>query len=176
MWTKNCWTNGFWTKWHWTKCYWTKCVWTNSTTPVQGQAIEIISGALVMWPRVMGQRSISAPVYQRSMDRRSLVFLFCFCLFVCFWNQMSKCRVFEKKGYFWRTFHSFESLGKRHKNTFSTNLTIGLHVCCSAYWLFCLTNFAKITNLSVMHGFFFAVTPKYWFFFAPFLSNQWTRK
>ena len=45
-----------------------------------------------------------------------------------FGNQISKWRSFEKKGYFWPTFHIFQSPEKSYKNSFSTYLThIGLH-------------------------------------------------
>ena len=39
-----------------------------------------------------------------------------------FGDQISKWRSFEKKGYFWPTFHIFQTPGKSCKNSFSTYL------------------------------------------------------
>ena len=38
-------------------------------------------------------------------------------------NQISKWRSFEKKGYFWPTFHIFQSPGESYENSFNAYLT-----------------------------------------------------
>ena len=53
-------------------------------------------------------------------------------------NQILKWHSSEK-GYFGPTFHTFQSPGKRYRNSFSTYPTYK-HVFCSSYWLFCLPN------------------------------------
>ena len=59
-----------------------------------------------------------------------------------FGNQISKWCSFEKKGLFLTYFSHFLVTRKSYKNSFSTYLTY-IHVFCSRYWLFCLTNFEK---------------------------------
>ena len=60
-----------------------------------------------------------------------------------FENQMSKWRSFEKKGYFDLLFTFFSYQGKVTKiPSVHISLTY-IHVFCSHYWLFCLTNFFK---------------------------------
>ena len=45
-----------------------------------------------------------------------------------------------------------------------------IHVFFSSYWLFCLTNFEKLTNLSGMVSLWYESWC--WFLFAPFWNNQ----
>ena len=62
-----------------------------------------------------------------------------------FWKSNFKMALIWKKGYFWPTFHIFSHQGKvakffkhvSHSHTY-------IHVFCSPYWLFCLTNCEKI--------------------------------
>ena len=88
-----------------------------------------------------------------------------------FGNQISKWRSFEKKGYFWPTFHIFLSPGKSYKNSFSTYLThIHTHILLTLLTFFCLTNFVKNTNLSGTVSLWY----ESWcgFLFTPFWKNQ----
>ena len=62
-----------------------------------------------------------------------------------FWKTNFKMVLIWKKGYFRPSFHIFLVI-KEKTHTKKTYM----HVFCSPYWLFCLTNFAKITNLSYM--------------------------
>ena len=61
-----------------------------------------------------------------------------------FGNQISKWRSFEKKDYFWSTFHIFSHQGKLVKIPSARISLTYIHVFCSSYWLFYLTNFEKI--------------------------------
>ena len=60
-----------------------------------------------------------------------------------FGNQISKWPSFEEKGYFWPTFHIFSHQEKVTKISSAHISLIYIHVFCSPYWLFCLTNFEK---------------------------------
>ena len=57
-------------------------------------------------------------------------------------NQISKWRSFEKRAIFDLLFTFSIVRGKSYKNSFSTYLK-HIHVFCSPYSLFCLTNFEK---------------------------------
>ena len=83
-----------------------------------------------------------------------------------FENLISKWRSFEKKGFF--TFFSYQ--GKVTKIP-SAHISLAyIHIFCSPYWLFCITNFEKNTNLSGMVSLWY--DSWCWFLFEPFLSNQ----
>ena len=70
-----------------------------------------------------------------------------------FENQISRWRSFEKRGYFWPTFHMFYTPGKSYTNSFSTYLT-HIHVFCSPYCTQCVaTELSTRIYLSV-HGLF----------------------
>ena len=89
-----------------------------------------------------------------------------------FGNQISKWRSFEKKGYFWPTFHILVTRGKVCKNSFSSYLThIHTRILLTLLTLFfCLTNCEKNTNLSGMVSLW--CDSWCWFLFAPFWNNQ----
>ena len=89
-----------------------------------------------------------------------------------FGNQISKWRSFEKKGYFWPTFHIFlvtrEKLQKflqhiSHSHTY----TYFAH----PIDFFCLTNFEKKIRIYQV-GFSLRYESWRWFLFAPFWNNQ----
>ena len=89
-----------------------------------------------------------------------------------FGNQISKWRSFEKKGYFWPTFHIFlvtrEKLQKflqhiSHSHTY----TYFAH----PIDLFCLTNFEKKIRIYQVR-FSLRYESWCWFLFAPFWNNQ----
>ena len=94
-----------------------------------------------------------------------------------FGNQISKWRVW-KSAIFCPTFHIFlvtrEKLQKFLQHIINISLTY-IHVFCSPYWLFCLTNFEKTKkNLSGMVSLWY--DSWCWFLFAPFWNNQWITK
>ena len=77
---------------------------------------------------------------------------------------------FLKRAIFDLLFTFFSHQGKNTKVP-SANISLTyIPVFCSPYWLFYLTNFAKITNLSCMVSLWF--DSWCWFFFTPFWSNQ----
>ena len=67
-----------------------------------------------------------------------------------FGSQISKWRSFEKRAINDLLFTFFSHRGKDTKNPSAHISLTYIHVFCSPYWLFCLTNFAKITNISCM--------------------------
>ena len=67
-----------------------------------------------------------------------------------FGNQISKWRSFEKKVIFDLLFTFFSHQGKVTKIPSAHISLTYIHLFCSPYWLFCLTNFEKNTNLSGM--------------------------
>ena len=85
-------------------------------------------------------------------------------------NQISKWCSFEQRAIFDLLFTFFSHQGKDTKIPSAHISLTYIHVFCLPYWLFCLTNFAKITNLSCM----VSLWRNYWcwFLFAPFWSNQ----
>ena len=81
--------------------------------------------------------------------RKTYFFLFV-CLFVSFFvslffcNQISKLRSFEKKKTIFDLLFTFFSLQGTDTKTLSAHISLTyLHIFCSPYWLFCLTNFEK---------------------------------
>ena len=65
-----------------------------------------------------------------------------------FGNQISKWCSFEKMAIFDLLFTIFSYQGKVTKIPSAHNSLTYIHIFCSPYWLFCLTNFEKNTNLS----------------------------
>ena len=65
-----------------------------------------------------------------------------------FGNQISKWRSFKRRAIFDLLFTFFNDQGKVTKIPSAHILLAYVHVFCSPYWLFCLTNFEKNTNLS----------------------------
>ena len=94
-----------------------------------------------------------------------------------FGNQISKWRSFEKKGYFWPTFHIFSHQGKVTKipsaHISLTSLLPHIHTYmnfASPIDFFCLTNFEKKYEF-IRYG--FSLYESWcWFLFAPFWNNQ----
>ena len=76
----------------------------------------------------------------------------------------------KKKGYFWPTFTFFSHQGKVTKIPLAHISVTYMHIFCSPYWLFCLTNFEKNTNLSGTVSLWYESWC--WFLFAPFWNNQ----
>ena len=60
-----------------------------------------------------------------------------------FWNQISKWRSFEKRAIFDLLFTFSSHQGKVTKIPSAHISNTYIHVFCSPYWLFCLTNFEK---------------------------------
>ena len=87
-----------------------------------------------------------------------------------FENQISKWRSFEKRTIFDLLFIFFRYQGKVTKIPLAHISLTYIHVFCSPYWLFCLTNFEKNTNLSGMVSLWYESWC--WFLFAPFWNNQ----
>ena len=97
-----------------------------------------------------------------------------------FGNQISKWHSFEKKNAIFDLLFTFCShQGKDTKNP-SAHISLAyIHVFCSPYWLFCLTNFAKNMNLSCSFFFFFLKFWCYsccWFFFRSTLEQSINNK
>ena len=87
-------------------------------------------------------------------------------LIVFFFGKSNfKMALIWKKGYFWSTFQ-----GKVTKIPSAHISLTYIHVFCSPYWPFCLTNFDKNTNLSGMVSLWY--DSWCWFLFAPFWNNQ----
>ena len=85
-------------------------------------------------------------------------------------NQISKWRSFEKRVIFDLLFTFSNHQGKITKiPSVHISLTY-IHVFCSPYWLFYLTNFEKNTNLSGTVSLWYESWC--WFLFAPFWNNQ----
>ena len=93
-----------------------------------------------------------------------------FFFFFFFWKSNFRMALIWKKGYFWPTFHIFQSPGKRNKYSFSTYLTHIHTRILLTLLIFCLTNLAKIMNSSRMVSLW--CDSWCWFLFAPFWSNQ----
>ena len=91
-----------------------------------------------------------------------------------FGNQISKWRSFEKRAIFDLLFTFFSHQGKVTKIPSAHISLTYIHVFCSPYWLFCLTNFEKNTNLSDTSSLWYESWC--WFSFAPFWNNQWITK
>ena len=88
-----------------------------------------------------------------------------------FGNQISKWNSFEKKGYFWPTFHIFLSPGKSYKNSVSTYLKhIHTSILLTLLTFFALPILKKNTNLSSTVSLWYESWC--WFLFAPFWNNQ----
>ena len=89
-----------------------------------------------------------------------------------FGNHISKWRSFEKRAIFdllvLFTFSSHQGKVTKIPSAHISNTYI--HVFCSPYWLFCLTNFEKNTNLSGTVSLWYESWC--WFLFAPFWNNQ----
>ena len=89
-----------------------------------------------------------------------------------FGNQISKWRSFEKKGYFWPTFHIFYKLVTRERlQKFLQHISQTHTYTYFAHPIvfFCLTNFEKNTNLSGTVSLWYESWC--WFLFAPFWNN-----
>ena len=91
-----------------------------------------------------------------------------------FGNQISKWHSFEKRAIFDLLFTFFSHQGKVTKIPSSHISLTYIHVFCSPYWLFCLTNFEKNTNLLGTVSLWYESWC--WFLFAPFWNNQWITK
>ena len=87
-----------------------------------------------------------------------------------FGNQISKWRSFEKRAIFDLLFTFSSHQGKVTKNPSAHISNTYIHVFCSPYWFFCLTNFEKNTNLSGTVSLWYESWC--WFLFAPFWNNQ----
>ena len=87
-----------------------------------------------------------------------------------FRNQISKWRSFEKRDIFDLLFTFFSHQGKVTKIPSAHISLIYIHVFCSPYWLFCLTNFEKNMNLSGKVSLWYESWC--WFLFAPFWNYQ----
>ena len=92
-----------------------------------------------------------------------------------FGNQISKWRSFEKRAIFDLLFTFSSHQGKVTKIPSAHISNTYIHVFCSPYWLFCLTNFEKKkkkkkTNLSGTVSLWYESWC--WFLFAPFWNNQ----
>ena len=87
-----------------------------------------------------------------------------------FGNQISKWRSLEKRVIFDLLFTFFSYQGKVTKIPSAHISLTYIHVFCSPYWLFCLTNFEKNTNLSGTVSLWYESWC--WFLFAPFWNNQ----
>ena len=87
-----------------------------------------------------------------------------------FGNQISKWCSFEKRAIFDLLFTFFSHQGKVTKIPSAHISLTYIHVFCSSYWLFCLTNFEKNTNLSGTVSLWYESWC--WFLFAPFWNNQ----
>ena len=74
-----------------------------------------------------------------------------------FGNQISKWRSFEKGAIFDLLFTFFNHQGKVTKIPSAHISLTYIHVFCSPYWLFCLTNFEKIRIYQVR--FLFGMSP-----------------
>ena len=70
-----------------------------------------------------------------------------------FGNQISKWRSFEKRAIFDLLFTFFSHQGKVTKNTSAHISLTYIHVFCSPYWFFCLTNFEKKNYEFIRYGF-----------------------
>ena len=87
-----------------------------------------------------------------------------------FGNQISKWRSFAKRAIFDLLFTFSSHQGKVTKIP-SANISLTyIHIFCSPYWLFCLNNFEKNTNLSGTVSLWYESWC--WFLFAPFWNNQ----
>ena len=89
--------------------------------------------------------------------------------FFLFWKSTFKMAVIWKNGYFWPTYHIFTHQRKVTKILSAHTSLTYIHVFCSPYWLFCLTNFEKKYEF-IRYGFFW-YDPWCWFLFAPFWNN-----
>ena len=87
-----------------------------------------------------------------------------------FGNQISKWRSFEKRALFDLLFTFFSHQGKVTKIPSAHISLTYIHAFCSPYWLFCLTNLKKNTNLSCTVSLWYESWC--WFLFAPFWNNQ----
>ena len=87
-----------------------------------------------------------------------------------FGNQISKWRSFEKRAIFDLLFTFFSHLGNVTKIPSAHISLTYIHVFCSPYWLFCLTNFEKNTNLSDTVSLWYESWR--WFLLVPFWNNQ----
>ena len=86
-------------------------------------------------------------------------------------NQISNWRSCEKRAIFDLLFTFFSYQGKVTKIPSAHISLTYMHVFCSPYWLFCLTNFEKKnTNLSSMVSLWYESWC--WFWFAPFWNDQ----
>ena len=91
-------------------------------------------------------------------------------IFLFFGNQISKWCSFEKRAIFDLLFTFSSHQGKVTKIPSAHISNTYIHVFCSPYWLFCLTNFEKNTNLSGMMSLWYESWC--WFLFVPFWNNQ----
>ena len=81
-----------------------------------------------------------------SLQRNAIVFFF--------GNQISNWRSFEKMAIFRPTFHIFFSHQGKVTKIPSAHISLTyIHVFCSPYWLFCLTNFGKKKHDFIRYGF-----------------------
>ena len=87
-----------------------------------------------------------------------------------FGNQISKWRSFEKRAIFDLLFTVSSHPGKVTKIPSAHMSNTYIHVFCSPYWLFCLTDFEKNMNLSGTVSLWYESWC--WFLFAPFWNNQ----
>ena len=73
-----------------------------------------------------------------------------------------------KKGYFWPTFHIFSHQGNKVTKISSAHISLTyIHVFCSPYWLFCLSNFEE-KKYEFIRYVFSLVWVWCWFLFVPF--------
>ena len=86
-----------------------------------------------------------------------------------FWKSNFKMALIWKR-LFWPTFTFFSYQGKVTKIPLVHISLTYIHVFCSPYWLFCLTNFEKNTNLSDTVSLWYESWC--WFLFTSFWNNQ----
>ena len=87
-----------------------------------------------------------------------------------FWKSNFKMALIWKRAIFDLLFTFFNHQGKVTKIPSAHISLTYIHVFCSPYWLFCLTNFEKNTNLSGTVSLWYESWC--WFLFAPFRNNQ----
>ena len=75
-----------------------------------------------------------------------------------FWKSNFKMALIWKKGYFWPTSHIFSHQGNVTKIPLAHIALTYVHVFCSPYWLFCLTNFEKKIRIYQIR-FLFGISP-----------------
>ena len=88
-----------------------------------------------------------------------------------FWKSNFKMALIWKKSAILDLLFTFFSYQRKVTKIPSAHISLTyVHVLCSPYWLFCLTNFEKNTNLSGVVSLWYESWC--WLLFAPFWNNQ----